>query len=316
MAVEVTRARKTERSPASMVISIRYHRGSDERENGSGGQRLGDAGSGSVVTGRGGLADRQLRSGRTALGSLDRGRGRHRRGSRRQRVRDQPTQYLQGGHLFGRYLGTVRRNGLVWTYPLTTRERVSLRIQNFHSETLKVNDANGNPVEVAAVIVRRVVDTARAAFDVEDYEDFIRIQTETAVRPMASEYPYDAYEEGAFSLRANADEVTNSLHGELQEQLTLAGVEVLRAQLRRLAYAPEIAADMLRRRQAEAVVAARRRIVEGAVGMVDHALEMLSEQGIVNLDEERQAAMVSNLLVVLCSEHHAQPIVNAGTLYQ
>ena len=217
---------------------------------------------------------------------------------------------------FGRYLGTVRRNGLTWTVPLTNREQVSLRIQNFDSEILKVNDANGNPVEVAAVIVWRVVDTAQAVFDVEDYEDFVRIQTETAVRHMASEYPYDNYEEGQFSLRANADEVTTSLHQELQTQLTLAGVEVLRTQLRRLAYAPEIAADMLRRQQAEAVVAARTRIVEGAVGMVDHALEMLSEKHIVELDEERKAAMVSNLLVVLCSEHHAQPVLNAGTLYQ
>ncbi|MET0566697.1 MAG: SPFH domain-containing protein [Acidimicrobiia bacterium] len=217
---------------------------------------------------------------------------------------------------FGRYLGTVRRNGLVWTYPLTARERVSLRIQNFDSQILKVNDANGNPVEIAAVIVWRVVDTAHAVFDIEDYEDFVRIQTETAVRHMASLYPYDAYEEGEHSLRGNADEVTNSLHGELQNQLTLAGVEVMRTQLRRLAYAPEIAADMLRRQQAEAVVAARTRIVEGAVGMVDHALEMLSEKNIVDLDEERKAAMVSNLLVVLCSEHAAQPVLNAGTLYQ
>ena len=217
---------------------------------------------------------------------------------------------------FGRYLGTVRRNGLVWTYPLTARERVSLRIQNFDSQILKVNDANGNPVEIAAVIVWRVVDTAHAVFDIEDYEDFVRIQTETAVRHMASLYPYDAYEEGQHSLRGNADEVTNSLHGELQNQLTLAGVEVMRTQLRRLAYAPEIAADMLRRQQAEAVVAARTRIVEGAVGMVDHALEMLSEKNIVDLDEERKAAMVSNLLVVLCSEHAAQPVLNAGTLYQ
>jgi regulator of protease activity HflC (stomatin/prohibitin superfamily) len=217
---------------------------------------------------------------------------------------------------FGRYVGTVRRNGLVWTYPLTLKERVSLRVQNFDSETLKVNDANGNPIEVAAVIVWRVVDTAQAVFDVEDYEDFVKIQTETAVRHMASEYPYDAYEDGQHSLRANADEVTTFLHEELQDQLTLAGVEVLRTQLRRLAYAPEIAGDMLRRQQAEAVVAARRRIVEGAVGMVDHALEMLNAQDIVELDEERKAAMVSNLLVVLCSEHHAQPVVNAGTLYQ
>jgi len=217
---------------------------------------------------------------------------------------------------FGRYLGTVRRNGLTWTVPLTNREQVSLRIRNFDSEILKVNDANGNPVEVAAVIVWRVVDTAQAVFDVENYQDFVRIQTETAVRHMASEYPYDAYEEGQHSLRGHADEVTTSLHQELQTQLTLAGMEVLRTQLRRLAYAPEIAADMLRRQQAEAVVAARTRIVEGAVGMVDHALEMLSTKNIVELDEERKAAMVSNLLVVLCSEHHAQPVLNAGTLYQ
>jgi regulator of protease activity HflC (stomatin/prohibitin superfamily) len=217
---------------------------------------------------------------------------------------------------FGRYVGTVKRNGVWWTWPLTNRRRISLRVQNFDSQTLKVNDANGNPIEVAAVIVWRVTDTARAALAVEDYEDFVRIQTETAVRHMASLYPYDAYEEGQHSLRSDADQVTAALHRELQEQLTVAGVEVIRSQLRRLAYAPEIAADMLRRQQAEAVVAARRRIVEGAVGMVDHALEMLSTQQIVELDEERKAAMVSNLLVVLCSEHHAQPVLNAGTLYQ
>lgn len=217
---------------------------------------------------------------------------------------------------FGRYLGTVDRTGFWWTTPLTMRQRVSRRVQNFDSETLKVNDANGNPVEVAAVIVWRVTDTAKAVFEVEDYEGFVRIQTETAVRHMASEYPYEAYEEGRHSLRANADEVMESLHTELQNHLEIAGVEVLRTQLRRLAYAPEIAADMLRRQQAEAVVAARQRIVEGAVGMVDHALDLLNENQIVELDEERKAAMVSNLLVVLCSEHHAQPIVNAGTLYQ
>ena len=216
----------------------------------------------------------------------------------------------------GRYVGTVRRNGFSWTYPLTSRERVSLRIQNFESEILKVNDANGNPVEVAAVVVWRVLDTAKAAFEVQDYEGFVKIQTETAVRHMASEYPYDAYRDGDPSLRANADQVTASLHHELQDQLLLSGVEVMRTQLRRLAYAPEIAADMLRRQQAEAVVAARQRIVEGAVGMVDHALEMLSEKQIVELDEERKAAMVSNLLVVLCSEHQVQPVLNAGTLYQ
>ena len=217
--------------------------------------------------------------------------------------------------LFGRYLGTVRRNGFRWTVPLTWRQRVSLRVRNFDSQVLKVNDAVGNPVEVAAVIVWQVVDTARAAFEVEDYEDFVRIQTETAVRHMASEYPYDNYTEGQASLRANADEVTGALHLELQEQLEPAGVQVRRTQLRRLAYAPEIAADMLRRQQAEAVVAARTRIVEGAVGMVENALELLSRKEIVELDEERKATMVSNLLVVLCSEHHTQPVVNAGTLY-
>ena len=216
----------------------------------------------------------------------------------------------------GRYLGTIKRNGWGYTWPLTNRETVSLRIQNFDSQVLKVNDANGNPIEVAAVIVWRVVDTAKASFDVEDYEDFVRIQTETAVRHMTSLYPYDQYEEGQVSLRSHADEVTNSLNIELQEHLRQAGVEILRTQLRRLAYAPEIASEMLRRQQAEAVVAARTRIVEGAVSMVDDALTRLASQGIVELDEERKAAMVSNLLVVLCSEHHAQPVVNAGTLYQ
>ena len=216
----------------------------------------------------------------------------------------------------GRYLGTVRRTGFVWTVPLTNKPSYSLRVRNFESETLKVNDAIGNPIEVAAVVVWRVVDTAQAAFEVDDYVQFVKIQTETAIRHMASEYPYDVYTDGQISLRGNADEVMGLLMRELQGQLASAGVAVLRVQLRRLAYAPEIAADMLRRQQAEAVVAARRRIVEGAVGMVESALERLSEKQIVALDEERKAAMVSNLLVVLCSEHHAQPVVNAGTLYQ
>jgi regulator of protease activity HflC (stomatin/prohibitin superfamily) len=216
----------------------------------------------------------------------------------------------------GRYAGTVRRTGFVWTVPLTEKPHYSLRLRNFESETLKVNDAMGNPIEVAAVIVWRVVDTAKAAFEVDDYATFVKIQTETAVRHMASQYPYDTYIDGQVSLRANANEVMGVLLDELQGHLTDIGIEVGRVQLRRLAYAPEIAGDMLRRQQAEAVVAARRRIVEGAVGMVEHALEKLSEKGIVALDEERKAAMVSNLLVVLCSEHHAQPVVNAGTLYQ
>ena len=218
--------------------------------------------------------------------------------------------------LFGRYLGTVRRNGWIWTWPLTNKRTVSLRVQNFESSVIKVNDAAGNPVEIAAVIVWRVVDTARAVFNVEKYEEFVRLQTETAVRHVASLFPYDSYEPEQRSLRANADEVMKSLHGELQSQLESAGVEVVRTQLRRLAYAPEIAADMLRRQQAEAVVAARTRIVAGAVGMVQLALNQLSEQRIVELDEERKAAMVSNLLVVLCGEERAQPVVNAGTLYQ
>jgi regulator of protease activity HflC (stomatin/prohibitin superfamily) len=216
----------------------------------------------------------------------------------------------------GTYLGTVHTSGFTWTWPLTVRRIVSLRVQNFDSQILKVNDAVGNPVEVAAVVVWRVVDTAKAVFDVENYEEFVKIQTETAVRHMASLYPYDSYEDGVPSLRANADNVTDSLHRELQDHLLKAGVEVIGTQLRRLAYAPEIAGDMLRRQQAEAVVAARARIVEGAVGMVDMALEMLSTKGIVQLDEERKAAMVSNLLVVLCGESRAQPIVNTGTLYQ
>jgi regulator of protease activity HflC (stomatin/prohibitin superfamily) len=218
--------------------------------------------------------------------------------------------------IIGRYVGTVRRTGFVWTVPLTMKPTYSLRLRNFESETLKVNAAIGNPIEVAAVVVWRVVDTAKAAFDVDDYEAFVRIQTETAIRHMASEYPYDVYTEGQVSLRANADEVMGVLLTELQAHMTPIGVEVIRVQLRRLAYAPEIAADMLRRQQAEAVVAARRRIVEGAVGMVEQALDALSEKQIVMLDEERKAAMVSNLLVVLCSEHGTQPVVNAGTLYQ
>jgi regulator of protease activity HflC (stomatin/prohibitin superfamily) len=218
--------------------------------------------------------------------------------------------------LFGRYLGTVRRIGWIWTWPLTSKRTISLRAQNFESSVIKVNDAAGNPVEIAAVIVWRVVDTARAVFNVEKYEEFVRLQTETAVRHVASLFPYDSYEPEQRSLRANTDDVMRSLHGELQGQLETAGVEVVRTQLRRLAYAPEIAADMLRRQQAEAVVAARTRIVAGAVSMVQLALHQLSEQRIVELDEERKAAMVSNLLVVLCGEQRAQPVVNTGTLYQ
>ncbi|HUS60769.1 MAG TPA: SPFH domain-containing protein [Acidimicrobiales bacterium] len=215
----------------------------------------------------------------------------------------------------GRYVGTVKRSGWWWILPLVKRDRVSLRIRNFDSDVLKVNDAVGNPVEIAAVINWQVVDTARAVFDVEDFDSFVKIQTEAAVRHVASEYPYDDYEEGQASLRANADEVTATLQHELQDRLDAAGVDVLDTRLRRLAYAPEIAQEMLRRQQANAVVAARRLIVEGAVGMVDQALEMLSQRHIVDLDEERKAHMVSNLLVVLCSDRGAQPVVNSGSLY-
>jgi hypothetical protein len=217
--------------------------------------------------------------------------------------------------LFGRYVGTVRANGFFWTNPLYERRDIGLRIRSLDSDILKVNDAIGNPIEIAAVINWQVVDSAKALFDVEDYDSFVAIQTETAVRHVASEYPYDTYEADAVSLRGNADDVTMTLQQELQDRLRVAGVAVLDTRLRRLAYAPEIAGEMLRRQQASAIVGARQLIVEGAVGMVDHALRMLSEQGIVALDEERKAHMVSNLLVVLCSDRGAQPVVNSGSLY-
>ncbi|MEA2973289.1 MAG: hypothetical protein QOG82_1747 [Actinomycetota bacterium] len=216
---------------------------------------------------------------------------------------------------FGRYIGSVRRDGFWWINPFTIRSRVSLKIRNFESDVLKVNDAAGNPVEIAAVITWQVADTARALFDVEHYVDFVRVQAESSVRHVAARYPYDAYEEGAHSLQGNTEEVMDTLQTELQGRLAAAGVAVLDTRLRHLAYAPEIAGEMLRRQQANAVVAARHRIVEGAVGMVKMALEQLSEQGIVELDEERKAAMVSNLMVVLVSDRGAQPVVNSGTLY-
>jgi len=215
----------------------------------------------------------------------------------------------------GRYLGTIRRSGFHWVNPLTTRRTLSLRIRNLDTDVLKVNDANGNPIEISAVITWRVNDAAQAAFDVEDYGGFVDIQAETAVRHVASVFPYDSYEEGQESLRGAADRVIATLQADLQEKLDVAGVGVLDTRLRRLAYAPEIAADMLRRQQADAIVAARQRIVEGAVGMVDHALSSLNERDIVDLDEERKAAMVSNLMVVLVSDRGAQPVVNSGSLY-
>jgi regulator of protease activity HflC (stomatin/prohibitin superfamily) len=215
----------------------------------------------------------------------------------------------------GRYLGTLRRAGFFWVNPLTSRRHVTLRIRNLDTEVLKVNDANGNPIEISAVITWQVRDAAQAVFDVEQYEDFVTIQAETAVRHVASVFPYDSYQEGQESLRGAADRVIATLQTDLQEHLDVAGIAVLDTRLRRLAYAPEIAGDMLRRQQADAIVAARQRIVEGAVGMVDHALSSLSERGIVDLDEERKAAMVSNLMVVLVSDRGAQPVVNSGSLY-
>jgi hypothetical protein len=215
----------------------------------------------------------------------------------------------------GRYLGTIRRSGFWWVNPLTARRNLSLRVRNLDTDDLKVNDANGNPIEISAVITWQVQDAAQAAFDVESYEEFVTIQAETAVRHVASVFPYDSYEEGQESLRGATDRVIATLQAELQERLQVAGLTVLDTRLRRLAYAPEIAADMLRRQQADAIVAARQRIVEGAVGMVDHALRSLNERDIVDLDEERKAAMVSNLMVVLVSDRGAQPVVNSGSLY-
>jgi regulator of protease activity HflC (stomatin/prohibitin superfamily) len=218
---------------------------------------------------------------------------------------------------FGRYSGTAREPGLWWTNPLAfPRRRVSLRIRNFESARLKVNDHDGNPIEIAAIVVWRVTDTAEAVFQVDDYENYVKVQTEAAVRNLATTYPYDAHQDGQLALRTSSDEITDRLRTEVQDRLAKAGIEVIEARLSHLAYAPEIAQAMLRRQQASAVVAARQRIVEGAVGMVEMALSELSKRDVIELDEERRAAMVSNLLVVLCSEQNTQPVVNTGTLYQ
>jgi regulator of protease activity HflC (stomatin/prohibitin superfamily) len=218
--------------------------------------------------------------------------------------------------LFGRYLGTVRTNGLRWVNPFAKRSRVSTRIRNHETATLKVNDADGNPIEMAAVVVWQVADTAKAVYAVEDVMAFVATQTETAVRHIAGVYPYDARGEERLSLRENAEEITSRLSAEIADRAAAAGVRIVESRITRLSYAAEIAQAMLRRQQADAVVAARRRLVEGAVGMVRMALERLAEQDMVELDEERKAAMVSNLLVVLCSDHATQPVVNTGTLYQ
>lgn len=217
--------------------------------------------------------------------------------------------------LFGRYAGTARQPGLRWANPFYTKRRVSLRVRNFESARLKVNDRDGNPIEIAAVVVWRVVDTAEALFEVDDYSNFVKVQSESAVRALASSYTYDAHQEDVPSLRGSTAEVAEHLKKEIQERLTKAGIQVLEARISHLAYAAEIAAAMLQRQQAGAIIAARQRIVEGAVGMVEMALEMLSRREIVQLDDERKASMVSNLLVVLCGERAAQPIVNTGTIY-
>ncbi|MFJ5261128.1 SPFH domain-containing protein [Streptomyces sp. NPDC088387] len=218
--------------------------------------------------------------------------------------------------LFGRYRGTIRRDGLRWVNPLTSRTKISTRVRNHETAVLKVNDAYGNPIELAAVVVWRVEDTAQASFEVDDYIEFVSTQTEAAVRHIAIEYPYDAHEEDGLSLRENAEEITEKLAVELHARVEAAGVQIIESRFTHLAYAPEIASAMLQRQQAGAVVAARRLIVDGAVGMVEMALVRLAERDIVELDSERKAAMVSNLMVVLCGDRAAQPVVNTGTLYQ
>ena len=224
--------------------------------------------------------------------------------------------FAQVLQLFGRYVGSAKDAGLWWTNPLYTKRRVSLRVRNFETAKLKVNDHSSNPIEIAAVVVWQVVDTAEAMFEVDDYDNYVHVQSESALRGLANQYPYDAHEEGQMALASHTAEIAEKLKGEIQERLAKAGVRVLEARISHLAYAPEIAGAMLRRQQASAVIAARQRIVEGAVGMVEMALAEISRKGVVQLDEERKAAMVSNLLVVLCSERGVEPVVNTGTLYQ
>jgi regulator of protease activity HflC (stomatin/prohibitin superfamily) len=216
---------------------------------------------------------------------------------------------------FGSYVGTVRRTGLSWILPLSDRRKVSIRVRNFETNHLKVNDADGNPVEIASIVVWQVADTSRALYAVDDYLNFVRVQAESALRHVATTHPYDDPTDAGLSLRGSTDIVAGELAAEMAERVTIAGVEIVEVRISHLAYAPEIAQAMLRRQQASAVVAARSRIVDGAVGMVEMALARLSERGIVDLDEERKAAMVSNLMVVLCGDQPAAPVVNTGTLY-
>ncbi len=218
--------------------------------------------------------------------------------------------------LFGKYVGSVKTSGFHWANPFYKKEKVSLRLRNLNAEKVKVNDLRGNPIEIASVIVWRVIDTAQAVFDVDEFTHYVTVQSESAIRHLASEYPYDTTEDGQLSLRGSMDEVSASLTKQLQERVGLAGVRVDEARLSHLAYAPEIASAMLQRQQADAIVSARTRIVDGAVGMVEMALERLDEHKMINLDDEKRAAMVSNLLVVLCGDRAAQPVVNTGTLYQ
>jgi regulator of protease activity HflC (stomatin/prohibitin superfamily) len=217
--------------------------------------------------------------------------------------------------LFGRYIGTVHEPGLKWANPFFTKRKISVRVRNFETAKLKVNDKRGTPIEIAAVVVWKVVDTAEALFEVDEYEDYIHVQSESAVRGMATDYPYDTYVDGETSLTGHLGEVAERLQKEIQDRLEKAGIRVLEARISHLAYAPEIAGPMLQRQQATAIIAARQKIVEGAVGMVEMALEMLNQKNIVHLDEERKAAMVSNLLVVLCSDRATTPVVNTGSLY-
>ena len=217
--------------------------------------------------------------------------------------------------LFGKYVGTAKTPGLRYANPLYTKKRVSLRVRNFETETLKVNDAHGNPVEIGAVVVWQVVDSAEALFEVDDYRQYVHVQSESALRGLATKYPYDVHEEGEESLSTHLSEVAQRLRSQIQDRLTKAGVKVVEARISHLAYAPEIASAMLQRQQATAIIAARKKIVEGAVGMVEMALDALSKRNVVQLDEERKAAMVSNLLVVLCGDRSPQPVVNTGSLY-
>lgn len=217
--------------------------------------------------------------------------------------------------LFGRYVGSERRTGLRYANPFTSRRKVSVRVRNFESGKLKVNDEHGNPIEIAAVVVWKVVDTAEAIFEVDNYENFVQVQSEAALRNLATSYPYDAHEEDRKALRSHTNEIAEQIREEVQARVEKAGVEIIEARISHLAYAPEIASAMLQRQQAGAIIAARTRIVEGAVGMVEMALEQLAQKQVFEFDGERKAAMISNLLVVLCSDRHAQPVVNAGSIY-